>query len=454
MREIVCVQAGQAGNQIGSKFWEVISEEHAIDQVGNYKGKNDVLKDGLNVYFTETKKGRYVPRSVFVDLEPGTLDSIRGQKYGKLYKPSSFINSTDGAGNNWAKGFYTEGSELIDDIMDGLRKEAELCESLQGFQLSHSLGGGTGSGLGTLILSKLREEYPDRMLMTFSVFPSPKVSDTVVEPYNTVLSTHQLIENANEVFCIDNEALYSICQNTLRIQSPKFSDLNKLVTSVMSGVTSCLRFPGQLNQDLRKLAVNLVPFQRLHFFLVGSAPLTSNTTKDYENLTVSELTQQMFSPDNMMAAVDPKKGKYLAASAMFRGNIPTKLIDEQMKNIQSKNSPNFVDWIPHNIKSSVCDVAPKGMNMSGTFIGNTTSIQDMFKRITNQFSLMLSKKAFLHSYTDEGMDETEFSEVESNVIDLISEYQQYQNATIDDVVDDDSYDEKEEYLDVQDIIET
>jgi tubulin beta len=290
------------------------------------------------------------------------------------------------------------------------------------------------------------------MLMTFSVFPSPKVSDTVVEPYNTVLATHQLIENANEVFCIDNEALYSICKKSLKKENPNFSDLNKLVTSVMSGVTCCLRFPGQLNQDLRKLAVNLVPFQRLHFFLVGSAPLTSKSTQDYDNMNVAELTQQMFSPDNMMAAVDPKKGKYLAASAMFRGNIPTKLIDEQMKNIQSKHSSSFVDWIPHNIKSSVCDVPPTGMNMSGTFIGNTTSIQDMFKRITNQFSLMLKKKAFLHSYLDEGMDEVEFTEVESNVLDLISEYQQYQDATVDDVIED-GFDEKEDYLNVEEIIE-
>jgi len=67
-----------------------------------------------------------------------------------------------------------------------------------GFQVCHSLGGGTGSGMGTLLISKIREEYPDRMMMTFSVVPSPKVSDTVVEPYNATLSVHQLVENADE----------------------------------------------------------------------------------------------------------------------------------------------------------------------------------------------------------------------------------------------------------------
>jgi tubulin beta len=67
-----------------------------------------------------------------------------------------------GAGGNWAKGRYTEGAELVDSVLDSIRKETELCDCLQGFQLTHSLGGGFGSGIGTLILSKIREEYPDR----------------------------------------------------------------------------------------------------------------------------------------------------------------------------------------------------------------------------------------------------------------------------------------------------
>merc|ERR1712137_1190516 len=108
---------------------------------------------------------------------------------------------------------------MVDSVMDVLRKEVENCDCLQGFQITHSLGGGTGSGLGTLLMSKIKEEYPDRMLCTFSVVPSPKVSDTVVEPYNATLSVHQLVENADEAFCIDNEALYDICSRTLKLST-------------------------------------------------------------------------------------------------------------------------------------------------------------------------------------------------------------------------------------------
>lgn len=185
--------------------------------------------------------GKYVPRAILLDLEPGTMDAVRAGVYGQLFRPDNFVFGQSGAGNNWAKGHYTEGAELVDAVLDVVRKEAENCDCLQGFQLTHSLGGGTGSGMGTLLISKIREEFPDRIMNTYSVMPSPKVSDTVVEPYNATLSVHQLIENTDEAYCIDNEALYDICFRTLRVPNPSYGDLNHLVSMTMSGVTTCLR---------------------------------------------------------------------------------------------------------------------------------------------------------------------------------------------------------------------
>jgi tubulin beta len=198
-----------------------------------------ILICSWSVSLNEATGGRYVPRAILMDLEPGTMDSVRAGPYGQIFRPDNFVFGQTGAGNNWAKGHYTEGAELIDSVLDVVRKEAESCDCLQGFQITHSLGGGTGSGMGTLLISKIREEYPDRMMLTFSVIPSPKVSDTVVEPYNTTLSVHQLVENADEVMIIDNEALYDICFRTLKLTTPTFGDLNHLVSAVMSGVTCC-----------------------------------------------------------------------------------------------------------------------------------------------------------------------------------------------------------------------
>ncbi|ODV64120.1 beta-tubulin [Ascoidea rubescens DSM 1968] len=432
MREIIHLSAGQCGNQIGAAFWETICGEHALDNSGNFQGGDEIQRSRLNVYFNEANNNKYVPRAVLVDLEPGTIDAVKNSSIGQLFRPDNMIFGQSSAGNVWAKGHYTEGAELVDSVLDVVRREAEGCDSLQGFQITHSLGGGTGSGMGTLLISKIREEYPDRMMATFSVVPSPKVSDTVVEPYNATLSVHQLVENSDETFCIDNEALHDICINTLKLQTPSYPDYNHLVSSVMSGITTSLRYPGQLNSDLRKLAVNLVPFPRLHFFMVGYAPLTAIGSQSFRNLSVPELTQQMFDSKNMMAASDPKNGRYLTVAAFFRGKVSVKEVEDEMHKVQIKNAPYFVEWIPNNVQTAVCSVPPKGVDMSATFIGNSTSIQELFKRVGEQFSVMFRRKAFLHWYTSEGMDEMEFTEAESNMNDLVAEYQQYQEAGIDD----------------------
>merc|ERR1712232_996780 len=196
---------------------------------------------------------------------------------------------------------------------------------------------------------------------------------------------------------------------TLKLTTPTYGDLNHLVSAAMSGVTCCIRFPGQLNCDLRKIAVNMIPFPRLHFFMTGFAPLTSRGSQQYRALTVPELTQQML-------------------------------------NVQNKNSSCFVEWIPNNIKASVCDIPPKGLKMAVAFAGNSTAIQEMFKRVAEYFTAMFRRKAFLHWYTGEGMDEMEFTEAESNMNDLVSEYQQYQDATAE---EEGEFDEEEGEYDMQ-----
>lgn len=163
----------------------------------------------------------------------------------------------------------------------------------------------------------------------------------------------------------------------------------------------------------------------------GFAPLTSRGGQTYRAITVPELTVQLFDAKNMMCAVDPHRGKYLTAAVIFRGRMSMREVDEQMLNVQNRNSPYFVEWIPNNVKTAVCDIPPRGLRMSGTFIGNSTAIQGLFKRVQEQYSAMFRRKAFLHWYTGEGMDELEFTEAEANLMDLVSEYQQYQDAQAD-----------------------
>merc|ERR1712150_289800 len=347
-------------------------------------------------------------------------------------------------GNNWAKGHYTEGAELVEAVLDRVRQEIEQCDSPQGFQIFHSLGGGTGSGMGTLLLLKIRDGYPDRITTTYSVFPSPKVSDTVVEPYNAVLSFHQLLENSDETFIIDNEALYNINHNILKNKQPTYSELNGLIAQACCGVTASLRFPGRLNGDLRKLGVNLVPFPRLHFFLIAQAPLQSKDNSACLLVNVQELTNQCFSPRNFFANVKADDGKYMTASLLFRGPMSTQEVDAVVEKRQSSNSDDFVEWIPNNMRTSVVMVSPKDAKQSCTFVANTTALKGIFQRLATQFGAMYKRKAFLHWYKGEGMDEMEFQEADKNVRDLITEYQDKQDATYEEEEDEDEDDEDDD----------
>lgn len=440
MREIVSIQVGNCGNKVGEKvswssvpkfsfdisrfrqFWETISDEHNINRCGHFYGNNILPFQRLNVYYEKGPREIYVPRSVLCDLEPSTINQIRCSCIGRLFNPDCFVTGKSGAGNNWARGHYTEGAELIDCVLDVTRRQVENCDCLQGFQMVHSIGGGSGSGMGSLLLKKLKEEYPDRIINTFSVIPSPKVSETVVEPYNAILSLNEMICNTDEAVCIDNEALLDICHSTLKLCHPTLSDLNHLVAMTMAGVTACFRFPGQLNTDLRKLMTNMCPYPRLHFFIPGYAPLTSRSSQAYRNLTASDLVQQIFDPRNQMAAFDSCEGRYLTCAAIFRGLVSSKEIDEQMMMVMEKNPDSFVNWVPNNIKTAICDIPPRNVKLSATFLSNTTAIQFLFQRLMTQFQSMFQKKAYVHWYTGEGMEESEFTAAEEGIQSLIDEY--------------------------------
>lgn len=432
-REIINIQCGQAGNQIGEAFWRSVLAEHGLDLEGKYVGDNDLQLVRAGVYFSEVNHGqgmKYVPRSVQVDLEAGVFNKIQSGPLGSLFKPDTFVHGESGAGNNWGKGYYTEGAEIADNILDSIRQQTEQCDALQGFQLLHSLGGGTGAGLGSLILSKLREEYPDRMLATYSILPSPKVSETVVEPYNCLLSVHQLVESTDLTICIDNEALYDIAVRTLKNPAPTFEHLNRLVAQVMCGTSTSLRFPGQLNGDLRKLGMNLVPFPRLHFLVPSYAPFVARESAAFQGTGVQELTHALFDKRNILVACDPAFGRYLTAATMFRGKISSRDAENAVFGLKSKSNVAFVEWIPDNVSVTLCSVPPVGMKQAAVCLANTTSIQELFKRTHVQFSAMFKRQAYVHWYTGEGMDVMEFTEAESNTMDLIAEYQQYQDAVV------------------------
>ncbi|KAK6640418.1 hypothetical protein RUM44_012112 [Polyplax serrata] len=405
----------------------MISQEHGINETGAFMGGGKSELERINVFYTETKGLNFTPRSLMIDLDKSSMDTFRSSQYGGLFRSDNFLFGNEGAGNNWAKGHFTEGAELCDRSLRSIRKEAENCDCLSGFQMLHALGGGTGSGLGSLLISKMTDEYPSRLITNYSIFPSPIVCNSVVEPYNAILTLNHLIEYSRETYCMDNEALNGVLAKTLKLSKSSLKDLNYIVAMVIAGTTSCLRFPGLSNIDYRKIAVNMIPYPRLHFFLPGYSPITSRGSVSYRKLTVQEMANQIFDPKNIFADCNVQNGMYLTVACIMRGDISTKEVDKQMYIMQNKNSPYFVEWIPDNVKTAICSIPPKGHHTSATFIANNTSLREVFKKIREKFLIMFKRRAFLHWYTGEGMEELEFENADANVNDLISEFLDKEN---------------------------
>ena len=316
--------------------------------------------------------------------------------------------------------------------MDRIRKLADNCPGLQGFLIFHATGGGTGSGLGSLLLERLSVDYGRKSKLSFAISPSPQISTAVVEPYNSVLSTHALLEHTECTFCLDNEALYDVCQNKLDVERPTYQNLNRLIAQVSSSLTAGLRFEGALNVDLNDFQTTLVAYPRIHFMLTSYAPFISREKAFHEMLSVAEITNAVFEPSNMITKCDPRHGKYMASCIMYRGDVVPKDVNAAIATIKTKRTIQFVDWCPTGFKTGINDIPPTAVpggdladvNKAVCMVANTTAIVEALSRIDHKFDLMYAKRAFVHWYVGEGMEEGEFSEAREDLAALEKDYEE------------------------------
>ncbi|KAI0921634.1 Tubulin beta chain [Taiwanofungus camphoratus] len=440
MREVVSVHVGQAGVQIGNACWELYTLEHGMSPDGRLIDGVPKQDSDPSTFFSETSSGKYVPRSLYVDLEPSVIEDVKTGPYRSLFHPETMITGKEDAANNYARGHYTVGKDLIDPVMDRLRKLADNCSGLQGVFVFHSFGGGTGSGFGSLLLERLSTDYGKKSKLEFCVYPAPQLSSSVVEPYNAVLTTHTTLEHSDCSFMVDNEAIYDICKQKLGISQPSFTNLNRLIAQVVSSVTASLRFGGSLNVDLAEFQTNLVPFPRIHFPVASFAPLLSAEKAHHEQNSVAEMTYACFESGNQMVKCDPKDGKYMACGLLFRGDVVPKDVQAAVATIKTKKTIQFVDWCKTGFKLGVCSepsaYVPGGdlakTTRSLCMLSNTTAIRTAWSRLDYKFDLMYAKRAFVHWYVGEGMEEGEFSEAREDLAALEKDYEEVGVDTPDD----------------------
>lgn len=347
-------------------------------------------------------------------------------------------------------------------ILEAVRRITETCDSLQAFFLMHSLGGGTGSGLGTYILGQLEDAYPDIYRFVTCVFPSDQ-DDVVTSPYNSVLSLGQLISHADCVLPIHNQALIDICAKInkpvpgakdtspqsaslidvsgastsgggamshakRKLQKSKaFDEMNMLAAQLLTSLTCSMRFEGELNVDLNEITMNLVPFPRLHFLLASLAPLGSTHVSKYAHgssssssgsssasildprmpasglsgasKSIDSMFTSLFSPSSHLVKSNPKHtGVYLACGIFARGDLS---VSDLNRNIaRMKKDIHMISWNEDGFKIGLCTTPPVGLRHSMLALSNSTCIADLMDTMHTRCEKLYSRRAHFHHYLE------------------------------------------------------
>lgn len=433
-REMIMLQLGQCGNQIGFEFWKKLCSEHGISAEGVLEEYATEGTDRKDVFFYQADDEHYIPRAVLLDLEPRVIHSIMTSSYAKLYNPENIYlsKSGGGAGNNWAVG-YSQGEKLQEEIFDIIDREADGSDSLEGFVLCHSIAGGTGSGMGSYILEKLNDRFPKKLIETYSVFPNQdEMSDVVVQPYNSLLTLKRLIQNADCVVVLDNTALNRIATDRLHLPTPSFAQINMLVSTIMSVSTATLRYPSYMNNDLIGLLAPLIPTPRLHFLMTGYTPLTTDQeVTNVRRTTVLDVMRRLLQPKNMMVSTAHDRNTnhcYISILNIIQGEVDPTQVHKSLQRIRERKLAQFIPWGPASIQVALSRKSPyiqTAHRVSGLMLANHTSISNLFDRTLSQYDKLRKREAFLEQFRKEAMFSDSLEEFDSSrevVQELVDEY--------------------------------
>jgi tubulin epsilon len=460
MRETITIQVGQCGNQIGNHFWQMLLNEHE-KTADDDSALSAFFRFSQNVNSSSNNLSMKA-RALLIDMECGPLTETMRSPLGCLFDSTQFVMDVSGSGNNFAHGHYYYGPQYREKFEESLRFNAEQCDSLQTFLVTHSLGGGTGSGVGSYIIGLLEDLFPEVYRFSACVFPSEE-NDVVTSPYNSVLATNELLEHADCVLPIDNASLQAFAhleaeskQRNQTLQDPRmvttsgtgtkyttnnnygevdkgFNDMNSVAARMLCHLTSSSRFHGDMNVDLNEICTNLIPYPRLKFLMSALSPqrgnnnnLQGNTSSLAHNNSDRAFVQRAFSDilsvHGQITSANPMKQRSITIASAFlaRGTVPLSDFLDCVRNAQHK-SLVYPSWNRSACKIGLCAVPSPGERMSVLGVYNSTAFGSVLEREHSRFYQLFKRKAMLHHYT-EFCDVQYIADAEVNVKEAIMEY--------------------------------
>lgn len=411
-QEVVLLHVGGCGTALGFAAWELFCLEHGLDRHGAAEGLEGF--DGAS-FFGEMLSGRWRPRCLFADLHP---DGFNESCAFAPFNPAEFVVGNDACGGLFPA---AQRSPVVDLALSSLRRIVEACGSPQGFLLTHSLGGGTGSGLGTELLQRLGSDYGKKSLISVSMLPE-RQDPPVVATYNTLLGWHSLAEHSDATLFLEASRLRSMCH---RAGLAGARSSNSLAAVALSSMTLGMRFGGQ---DFCELSRNLVPYPRFHFFLGALSPVQSTET----TTSVIDNSCALFRPEQCLAECDLESGKIFACCLLYRGHVVPNNVSASVATIKTRRTIRFVDWMPTGFK---CSISPQhavflpGSGFStpeclAVLFANSSSLVELVSRTCADFDQLFSRRTFVDLLHRAGAETDELQEARQDLATLCQDFEE------------------------------
>jgi len=432
MREIVSLHIGQAGCGVGFDMWNSFAREahtNGDESVTNTSSEPNKSKHITPTFFNPSSSDVLVPRAVFVDNDPMQETSFLRFRVSGLHQLTTdqlLCSKRDARSVYHAGRKEARESGLVDSAVEKLIDQAESCDNIGGFLVQRSIGGGTGSAVGDMILSRLKDEFPKTVILETLIYPSREASTSPLEPFNTILSLAASRSTSSLSLVLDNQSAYRISKTKLGVSEPSFFDMNSFIARVVSNCTASLRFPSTLNSSLGEIVTNLVPDPVLRYGIVSMAPLTT----DHSTCpSAKDLVSALFHSQSYLCEVpNIRDNPNVAACIQCHGSVPLANLQKSIQTFRSsavRNPVRFAPWISTSFKVGLVN----STNVpAATLLSNSTAVAVPFSEQLLKYKSLLTSRKFLWHYMENGAELDEFDAATNSVLELISAYESVTSA--------------------------
>lgn len=447
--QTVNIFLGSMGMGMAPALYREYCEDHFIGLDG--KPADDSSMASLQIInkrsemFRETQAGQWVANALLFDTENYEIDRLLSGKFKSLFskdQTSCFKESSI----TFTRGYYTVGGKWERDLADRIRQLVEKLDHFQGVQCMLAADGGTGSGIGARLFKHISVDYPKKMIFCAANVPY-LYADMPIADYNVVPFIHRSIEHTSVQNFYDNTAIGRLLESTLDVYGVDLPDINTAIARSIAKQSAPSRLSageGSLS-SMREICTTMVPYPRTLFLMPSLVAPRNIEGKQGPDMSLTELTANLFSPEYSMLGLNAFTRKIYTASCFLRGNINMMALQSCLSLSMPSLKSSWINWSPKLINYSL-DRRPwsfdetKGRSLhdpliskqGGASLINGSCMLDLLESITGRYDTMYAKRSHVHCYVGEGIESNEFNEYRQGVDSLITDY-----IDLDIVVDDD-----------------